>query len=149
MVRILQQSPLRLLGNPTRQLYRPSAYTPRRRAMSSAPNPSASADPQEAATPARNGNEQQETPSHKTPLPLPAPEHDGDPTKLLVGGEGVKLDHLGPLVVNEDGTMSRIANWNEMAEIERQNTLRVLGRRNKLRLDALKAKRAQTEGAAS
>ncbi|XXG97433.1 hypothetical protein Hte_003734 [Hypoxylon texense] len=81
--------------------------------------------------------------SQKVPLPLPAPEA-GDTTQLPVGGDGVKLDHLGPLVVNEDGTMSRIANWAEMAEIERQNTLRVLGKRNKLRLDALKAKAAQT-----
>jgi hypothetical protein len=49
----------------------------------------------------------------------------------------MKLDHLGPLVVNKDGTLSRIGNWAEMSEIERQNTLRVLGKRNMLRREAL------------
>jgi hypothetical protein len=57
---------------------------------------------------------------------------------LNVGGEGVKLDHMGPLVVNQDGTMSRISNWAEMSEIERQNTLRILGKRNQLRLKKLR-----------
>lgn len=83
-----------------------------------------------------------ETPSAPSPNPngraLPAP---GDPaTTLDVSGDGttVKLDHLGPLVVNVDGTVSRISNWSEMAEVERQNTLRVLGRRNKQRLEALR-----------
>lgn len=55
------------------------------------------------------------------------------------GGQSVKLDHLGPMVVNTDGTMSRISNWEHMTEMEKQNTLRVLGKRNKQRLDALKA----------
>lgn len=55
-----------------------------------------------------------------------------------MNGDGVALDHLGPLVVNENGTMSRIANWAEMTEIERNNTLRVLGARNMLRLKKLR-----------
>lgn len=46
---------------------------------------------------------------------------------------------MGPLVVNKDGTLSRISNWDKMAEIERQNTLRILGKRNQLRLDGLRA----------
>ncbi|KAI1457923.1 hypothetical protein F4805DRAFT_160452 [Annulohypoxylon moriforme] len=148
MVRILQRSPLRILSSTTRQLYRPSIHPIHplsRRAMSSTTNPNTSANSQEAAPTQtqHSENEQNGASSQKSPLPLPAP--DGDTTQLLVGGEGVKLDHLGPLVVNEDGTMSRIANWNEMAEIERQNTLRILGRRNKQRLDALKAAKAQAQ----
>ncbi|KAF2439337.1 hypothetical protein P171DRAFT_338229, partial [Karstenula rhodostoma CBS 690.94] len=51
----------------------------------------------------------------------------------------VKLDHLGPMVVNRDGTLSRIGNWEQMTEMERRNTLRVLGKRNQLRLDTLRA----------
>ncbi|KAL5363960.1 hypothetical protein BJX96DRAFT_127492 [Aspergillus floccosus] len=65
-----------------------------------------------------------------------------DPTHKLDlsdGGSTVKLDHLGPLVVNQDGTLSRIANWEHMTEIEKKNTLRVLGKRNKQRMEALKA----------
>ncbi|KAK8237047.1 hypothetical protein HDK77DRAFT_363617, partial [Phyllosticta capitalensis] len=50
----------------------------------------------------------------------------------------VKLDALGPMVVNKDGTLSRIANWQKMTEIEKKNTLRILGKRNQLRLGALR-----------
>jgi predicted Fe-S protein YdhL (DUF1289 family) len=83
--------------------------------------------------------------SHHAPLSLPAP--GGAATKLDVSGEGssVKLDHLGPLVVNADGTLSRIANWENMTEIERRNTLRVLGKRNKERMEALKAAEIKVE----
>ncbi|KAJ5502068.1 hypothetical protein N7463_004942 [Penicillium fimorum] len=56
------------------------------------------------------------------------------------GGTEVKLDHLGPMVVNVDGTLSQIGNWQQMTEIEKSNTMRVLGKRNKKRLEALKAK---------
>lgn len=74
------------------------------------------------------------------PLPLPEPPANADnTTQINVNGEGVKLDHLGPLVVNKDGTLSRIANWDKMAEIEKQNTLRILGKRNQLRRENLKA----------
>ncbi|KHO01918.1 uncharacterized protein MAM_00919 [Metarhizium album ARSEF 1941] len=85
-----------------------------------------------------------ETPSRQSPSPggraLPAPG-DNSATTLDVSGHGttVKLDHLGPLVVNVDGTVSRISNWPEMGDVEKQNTLRVLGRRNKQRLAALRA----------
>ncbi|PHH75782.1 hypothetical protein CDD80_2065 [Ophiocordyceps camponoti-rufipedis] len=74
--------------------------------------------------------------SSTAPAALPAPGDDQTATPLPVGGE-VKLDHLGPLVVNEDGTMSRIANWTEMTDVEKENTVRILGKRNKLRLAAL------------
>ncbi|KAF4536117.1 Fungal specific transcription protein [Lasiodiplodia theobromae] len=72
-------------------------------------------------------------------LPLPAPEEPGAALKLDLGGDGVKLDALGPMVVNTDGSLSRIANWDRMAEIEKRNTLRIIGKRNKERLAALKA----------
>ena len=80
--------------------------------------------------------EQEQHSSQHTPLPLPEPT--SNTTQLNVNGEGVKLDHLGPLVINKDGTMSRIANWDKMAEIEKQNTLRILGKRNQLRLGNLR-----------
>ncbi|KAE8349744.1 hypothetical protein BDV28DRAFT_140555 [Aspergillus coremiiformis] len=74
-------------------------------------------------------------------LSLPDSDSADQTHKLDVSGDGstVKLDHLGPLVVNQDGTLSRIANWAQMADIEKKNTLRVLGKRNRLRLEALKA----------
>ena len=57
---------------------------------------------------------------------------------MHVDGAAVVLDHLGPMVIGRDGTVSRIANWGEMAEIERENTVRVLGKRNQIRLAALR-----------
>ncbi|KAJ4209304.1 hypothetical protein NW767_001212 [Fusarium falciforme] len=87
----------------------------------------------------------------KRPLPLPAPEQDtaaagrGDGVTALRVGESVRLDALGPLVVNADGSMGRVGNWAGMTEGEREATLRLLGRRNKQRLEALKANKAEEE----
>ena len=78
---------------------------------------------------------------------LPAPDgasgagdEDGVRT-VQVDGKPVALDKLGPMVVGRDGTVSRIANWQEMTEGERQTTLRVLCRRNQVRLANLRAGR--------
>ncbi|KAK8205725.1 hypothetical protein IWZ01DRAFT_440334 [Phyllosticta capitalensis] len=80
-------------------------------------------------------------------LPLPAPgEGTSDVQTIDLGGEGggqVRLDALGPMVVNKDGTLSRIANWQKMTDIEKRNTLRILGKRNQLRLGALRGKEEQ------
>jgi len=65
---------------------------------------------------------------------------------MSTGGNTVKLDHMGPLVVNKDGTLSRITNWAQMSEIEKGNTLRVLGRRNKARREALGGGMEEGEG---
>ncbi|PLN76900.1 hypothetical protein BDW42DRAFT_13156 [Aspergillus taichungensis] len=105
-----------------------------------------------SSTPEDNTNNNK-TPTQSQPdsvnseeyLALPDASSSGT-TKLDVseGGSTVKLDHMGPLVVNQDGSLSRIANWDQMAEIEKKNTLRVLGKRNKARLEALK--KASGEG---
>lgn len=80
---------------------------------------------------------------------LPAPDEtqamvEEGTTTVEVDGKVVRLDHFGPVVINQDGTLSRISNWGEMTENERRNTLRVLGKRNQLRLDDLHQK-LQTE----
>lgn len=74
-------------------------------------------------------------------LALPAFSGEGSThtTTLDVStGEGVKLDHLGPMVVNTDGSLSRISNWERMSDFEKKNTLRIIGKRNQTRLEALK-----------
>lgn len=78
-------------------------------------------------------------------LALPEAPYDPSTTTLDMssGNASVKLDHLGPMVVNVDGTLSRISNWEKMADIERKNTLRIIGKRNQERLDVLKAKEAE------
>lgn len=72
---------------------------------------------------------------------LPPPSPDG--VALDVGGAGTsfKLDALGPMVVNHDGTLSRVTNWAGMTPAEQQTTLTMLARRNKQRLTALNESR--------
>lgn len=54
------------------------------------------------------------------------------------GGESetskVSLDSLGPVIVNGDGTISRITNWQEMSEAEKIRTARIVAKRNEKRL---------------
>lgn len=74
------------------------------------------------------------------PLGLPAPSDapaNDEPSNVI------KLDHLGPMIVNSDGTISRIANWQNMSEIEKQRSLRLLAKRNNARIQSLKASQAQ------
>lgn len=89
---------------------------------------------------------QENTP--KAPLALPEAPFNATQLDMSNGGTTVSLDHLGPMVVNVDGTMSRISNWDKMAEIEKKATLRIIGKRNQQRLEALKQARAQAEGEA-
>lgn len=97
----------------------------------------------ETESPSTN-NGTPETP--KQPLALPEVPHNGT-TQLDMssGSTTVKLDHLGPMVVNVDGTLARITNWQEMTEAERSSTLRIVGIRNKSRLEVLKKKQADQE----
>ncbi|KAG8776425.1 hypothetical protein FRB91_001193 [Serendipita sp. 411] len=76
---------------------------------------------------------------HKERLELPAPEDARDDKPTLELDSTMKMDNLGPMIVNSDGTLSRISNWQEMSEIERARTVKVLLKRNKIRLDTLEA----------
>ncbi|KAL7781270.1 hypothetical protein V8C43DRAFT_236856 [Trichoderma afarasin] len=86
-------------------------------------------------------------PSSRNALPAPGSNNE-NVTTIDVSGSGttVKLDALGPMVVNVDGTMSRISNWDKMADIEKENTLRIIGKRNQQRLAALRKARGISEG---
>lgn len=59
------------------------------------------------------------------------------------GSTSVKLDHLGPMVVNVDGTLSRISNWEAMADIEKEATVRIIGKRNQARLKVLREREGE------
>lgn len=77
-------------------------------------------------------------------LGLPAPSKGPSSSEQHADADqSIRFDALGPIVVNKDGTMSRITNWDKMAPIERENTLRILGKRNKDRMAALKDKAEQ------
>ena len=79
-----------------------------------------------------------EAPSSNDPLALPA--SDGAQS-VAVGGEAVALEELGPIVINTDGTTSRITNWPEMTPAEQEKTRRVIVARNAKRLAKLEAAR--------
>ena len=66
--------------------------------------------------------------------PQTAEEQKEEPRRtLVVGGAPVQLDALGPIVLNEDGTMSRISNWHDMTEQEHEMTLKLIAKRNATR----------------
>eukprot|EP00240_Pyramimonas_obovata_P012290 CAMPEP_0118951446 /NCGR_PEP_ID=MMETSP1169-20130426/53146_1 /TAXON_ID=36882 /ORGANISM="Pyramimonas obovata, Strain CCMP722" /LENGTH=110 /DNA_ID=CAMNT_0006898505 /DNA_START=292 /DNA_END=624 /DNA_ORIENTATION=- len=73
-------------------------------------------------------------------------DRDNKNTVITVGGESIQMDILGPIVLNTDGTMSRINNWHEMTEREQQNTLRLISKRNKQRREALLAQANEGQG---
>ena len=80
------------------------------------------------------------SPSDSTPNSTTAEGESGgsEVQTLSVNGAPLALDALGPMVVNRDGTLARIANWGEMSVYEREATVRVLGRRNRERLRELR-----------
>ncbi|KAI2631611.1 hypothetical protein GGS21DRAFT_522243 [Xylaria nigripes] len=135
-----------------RQAHFPKPNTVARRVLSttaalSSPDQtskSTTMDPTSSETKTENNTAQPESqPSSHQPAVLALPAADSAAPTLEVGGSALRLDHLGPLVVNENGTLSRIANWDAMADIERENTLRILRKRNQMRLAKLRAAKAE------
>ena len=60
-------------------------------------------------------------------------------------GEKAALDHLGPLIVNADGSLRRIANWAALSEGERVVALRRVSQRNRERLAALEQQQEEQQ----
>ena len=82
------------------------------------------------------------------PLSLPSSESSvvggsrvgGSVPSLSVGGPSLSLDELGPIIVNKDGTTSRVTNWLTMNKDEQERTQRMIIKRNEKRLKVLKEK---------
>ena len=72
--------------------------------------------------------------------PLALPASDGAQS-VAVGGGAVAMEELGPIVINTDGTTSRITNWPQMTPAEQEKTRRVIVARNAKRLAKLEAAR--------
>jgi predicted Fe-S protein YdhL (DUF1289 family) len=81
-----------------------------------------------------------------TPLSSEAPIEKllppGDPSRatkhLQVGGEGIAMDELGPMVITSDGSIRRISNWQSMTKAEQEVAWRRISKRNKERLEVLR-----------
>mmetsp|Transcript_55901 Transcript_55901/g.136979 ORF Transcript_55901/g.136979 Transcript_55901/m.136979 type:complete len:315 (+) Transcript_55901:147-1091(+) len=96
------------------------------------PIPPAHASDDEACSSMEEGACQKEAKGNEDVKALPAAS--SDTTNLKVGETMSLGDRMGPLVINTDGTTSRIANWAEMTDAERANTLRLITKRNAQRL---------------
>ncbi|KAG4301385.1 hypothetical protein PCK1_002311 [Pneumocystis canis] len=73
-----------------------------------------------------------------TPLMLPErPSNDASTTHSPI----LRLDQLGPVVVNRDGTLARIENWESLTDLEKRRIERILVQRNRLRLEKLQKER--------
>ncbi|KAL1525948.1 hypothetical protein AB1Y20_020774 [Prymnesium parvum] len=72
-------------------------------------------------------------------LALPSPEDVSRKIDLdVTTGQAVVLDRLGPVVVNTDGTLSRVSNWEELSAQEQEATKRRISKRNVERLRAFR-----------
>lgn len=71
------------------------------------------------------------------PLKLPSSLNEAQKLDLSSGARDL-TEKLGPLVINKDGTTSRITNWHIMAREERERTARILAARNRQRMAKLK-----------
>mmetsp|Transcript_19596 Transcript_19596/g.27185 ORF Transcript_19596/g.27185 Transcript_19596/m.27185 type:complete len:108 (+) Transcript_19596:128-451(+) len=78
---------------------------------------------EKAADPEEEEGEKDKRPMLALPAPSDAKRSETNTLKL---GENVKFDKLGPVVINSDGTISRIANWDKMTETEKETTYRVV-----------------------
>lgn len=88
--------------------------------------------------PEEGENKQEITQQSSQPLSLPAPPTQEEAASLNKDDSIAKFDHLGPMVVNSDGTLSRIHNWQTMSDAERERTARLVNKRNQTRLQALR-----------
>lgn len=62
-----------------------------------------------------------------------------------MNGIGARLDRLGPVILNLDGSMSRITNWDNMSPNEQATAMRLVAKRNEERRKQLN-EQAQVAG---
>eukprot|EP01130_Rhizamoeba_saxonica_P002051 TRINITY_DN11856_c0_g1_i1.p1 TRINITY_DN11856_c0_g1~~TRINITY_DN11856_c0_g1_i1.p1 ORF type:complete len:131 (-),score=22.27 TRINITY_DN11856_c0_g1_i1:93-485(-) len=83
-----------------------------------------------------------DTPTNPTTNPdqiplLPFPTGNEDAQQMVVNGEPIRFDHLGPMIINQDGTIGRITNWDSLSEKEQEVAWRRIANRNKIRRQQL------------
>lgn len=80
----------------------------------------------------------------ESPPPLALDASDGAPgVRRLRFGEKVALDELGPVLVNTDCSLRRIANWHEKLPHEKEATQRRVAKRNAARLEVCRKLEAE------
>lgn len=109
------------------------------------PTPSTSTT---ATSNGNNNNNNENNNDNESPLlqlPPSDPNKNDDNIQTLKMGEAIKLDHLGPIILNTDGTTRRIDNWDILTEKEREVTWRRIKKRNEERRQALLEQQTQQQ----
>lgn len=97
-----------------------------------------------AGTPGTGGADDDPTTGTMTDIPIIEPGNEGvvdetsdggERVRQIKFGETVKLDDIGPIIVNEDCSMRRIANWGTLTERERKGVQKRIAARNRGRLE--------------
>jgi hypothetical protein len=104
--------------------------------MSSFDNQRATAEPVAAAD---QSAQNQQSPVEALPSPGGGEAGSSDTIKLTVNGDKLDLDGLGPMIVNADGTVRRISNWEQLTAREKEVAWRRIAKRNQERIEELKA----------
>jgi hypothetical protein len=78
-------------------------------------------------------------------LQLSAGDPNDDNVKSLKMGESLKLDNLGPIIINTDGTTRTIDNWDTLTEREREVSWRRIAKRNAERRVILEQKQKELD----
>jgi predicted Fe-S protein YdhL (DUF1289 family) len=102
---------------------------------------------------ANNSSQQEENPSSSSTntniqneiLQLPPSNPEDENIPILKFGETLRLEELGPIILNTDGTTRRIDNWNEMTEREKEVTWRRIKKRNEERRQVLMQQQQELE----
>jgi hypothetical protein len=79
-------------------------------------------------------------------LPPPDPDAKNIPTFKL--GETIRFEEWGPVILNSDGSMRRIENWDQLTEKEKEVTWRRISKRNEERRKILLAQQQDAQGGA-
>lgn len=78
-------------------------------------------------------------------LLLPPPIEKDPSEKTMKLGEKISMDHLGPIIINTDGSLRRIDNWDKLSKEEQDRSFRLIAARNKKRIEILKQKELQEQ----
>jgi hypothetical protein len=102
--------------------------------MSNNPLGSSAFSSQPTGRPAAFAEESNAEDAAEKPIIPQLPEADPNSGLRSINlGETIRLEEMGPIIINTDGTTRRIANWDQLTEQERQVSWRRISKRNEER----------------
>ena len=86
-----------------------------------------------------NNEEKREIPALPALSNYAANEED-NVNVLTLDGDALTFERLGPMIINTDGTVRRIASWDTLSPQEKESSWRLISARNRKRVEELKRK---------